>query len=1051
MNELETRKKEELINAFNLSNEFVEKQYLNELTNYDIVPLNNEINSFSIRNNIRLFKISKLTYDKNENVLDKLSTVFQALGSLNSSLVFVIDSDGTTINLYIGTRTQESSTLVNPSKELLEKSFKGNFPGSEITNIKNSEIENLIESIFSNQLSENNRVISTVSGIPSLKNEDQNSFVQGIEKLIDAMIGERFSAVFIADALQQNNINQIKLGYERLYSQLVPFKETDLSYSSIDNHAITESISKGLTETVTESLTDTQSHTMSKGQNVSKSTNSSKTKGIGFTFGVNFNNSTTKGFSDTEGRSYTQSETEGISNTKGSSDSKSETESESETYSSGKSQTMQIKFENKSVTNLLNKIDDQLIRLQSSEDFGLWNTACYFIADESHVSQIAASTYKALLRGENSSVEQSHVNTWRNSDNPKSLELVKNYLEKLHHPLIKLKVENGLDLPNVTPASLINGKELALQFGLPRKSVTGIPVIETAEFGRNVFSYDNSDGRSSINLGSIFHMGNVEKTPVRLDLESLSMHTFITGSTGSGKSNTIYTILNELLKKNISFLVIEPAKGEYKEVFGGKNGVHVLGTNPKHTPLLKINPLKFPLSIHVLEHIDRVIEIFNACWPMYAAMPAVLKEAIERTYERKGWDLETSTHLGLNLEFPTMRDLVKTLPEVIQESAYSDELKSNYTGALVTRVRSLTNGLLGHIFSGVEVDNSILFDSNCIVDLSRIGSTETKSLLMGILFMRLQEHRISDSKGLNQKIKHVTILEEAHHLLRRTSMSQSQEGSNLQGKSVEMITNAIAEMRTYGEGFIIADQSPNLLDVSVIRNTNTKIILRLPEGTDRNDVGQSASLTEDQINEIPKLKSGVAVVFQNNWLQPVLCAVDKYNWASPYEYNYDEIDSLKNGKKNRTQIINMLLAFRVSEENSLKNSISDIDGLVSWLSDENIDSVVKDRIITELKNYKSKGVMKVWEDSAFDTISTMVSELINGKRIVSFAREAMDFEQYNSLFQTIIDNYLINDISRAIKNEIQHSLLHYHALENPGFKDYYFNWVDSKRNGEKIL
>ena len=51
--------------------------------------------------------------------------------------------------------------------------------------------------------------------------------------------------------------------------------------------------------------------------------------------------------------------------------------------------------------------------------------------------------------------------------------------------------------------------------------------------------------------------------------------------------------------------------------------------------LLKINPFYFPeTKIHVLEHIERLIEIFNACWPMYAAMPAVLKEAVEEVYRR---------------------------------------------------------------------------------------------------------------------------------------------------------------------------------------------------------------------------------------------------------------------------------------------------------------------------------------------------------------------------------------------------------------------------------
>ena len=235
-----------------------------------------------------------------------------------------------------------------------------------------------------------------------------------------------------------------------------------------------------------------------------------------------------------------------------------------------------------------------------------------------------------------------------------------------------------------------------------------------------------------------------------------------------------------------------------------------------------------------------------------------------------------SLHIEDEPRFPTMHELVKVLPEIIHESGYSDELKSNYIGALVTRVKSLTNGLVGRIFSGEEIENQHLFDENCLIDLSRVGSSETKALLMGILFMRLQEHRMTNAQEMNQTLQHVTVLEEAHHLLPKTSNSQSQEGSNLQGKSVEMITNAIAEMRTYGEGFIIADQSPNLLDTSVIRNTNTKIILRLPEGSDRREVGLAASLNEDQINEIPKLKTGVSIVYQNNWLQPVLCAFEKY-------------------------------------------------------------------------------------------------------------------------------------------------------------------------------
>ena len=109
---------------------------------------------------------------------------------------------------------------------------------------------------------------------------------------------------------------------------------------------------------------------------------------------------------------------------------------------------------------------------------------------------------------------------------------------------------------------------------------------------------------------------------------------------------------------------------------------------------------------------------------------------------------------------------------------------------------------------------------------------------MGILIMRLSEYRMSTAGEMNVSLHHVTVLEEAHNILKRTSTEQNLDDSNVVGKSVEMISNAIAEMRTYGEGFIIADQSPSAVDMSAIRNTNTKIIMRLPDEQDRHLAGK---------------------------------------------------------------------------------------------------------------------------------------------------------------------------------------------------------------------
>lgn len=260
---------------------------------------------------------------------------------------------------------------------------------------------------------------------------------------------------------------------------------------------------------------------------------------------------------------------------------------------------------------------------------------------------------------------------------------------------------------------------------------------------------------------------------------------------------------------------------------------------------------------------------------MYAAMPAVLKKAVEKSYIDCGWDLIKSVNEFGGI-YPTFADVADNIKEIIDSSEYDNENKGAYKGSLLTRIESLTNGINGLIFSQEELSNQHLFDSNVIVDLSRVGSSETKSLIMGILVLKLQEYRMSQA-DMNSSLRHLTVLEEAHNLLKRISTEQVSESSNLIGKSVEMLANSIAEMRTYGEGFIIADQAPGLLDLSVIQNTNTKIIMRLPDWSDRDLVGKSANLNDDQILELARLPKGVAAVYQNEWIQPVLCKVDKFD------------------------------------------------------------------------------------------------------------------------------------------------------------------------------
>ena len=75
------------------------------------------------------------------------------------------------------------------------------------------------------------------------------------------------------------------------------------------------------------------------------------------------------------------------------------------------------------------------------------------------------------------------------------------------------------------------------------------------------------------------------------------------------------------------------------------------------------------------------------------------KDAILKSYESVGWDLSSSTYDGDNIEYPDFNILVEQLEYLIDSSDYASDIKSNYRGALITRVKSLTIGLNKFIFT----------------------------------------------------------------------------------------------------------------------------------------------------------------------------------------------------------------------------------------------------------------------------------------------------------------------------------------------------------------
>ena len=656
---------------------------------------------------------------------------------------------------------------------------------------------------------------------------------------------------------------------------------TSHNVSHTDGKVVTKAIGKSIQNTVAKSTSQAVTKTIGKAvtNTIGKTAGTFKSVNLGTNFGVNF------------------------------------ARASNVTATVGKNEGITQNFTNYNIKHALEKLEEQMKRFEESTALGMWDFAAYVLSEDINIANNVAHSYLSLTQGEKSYMSTSSINLWRGdtADSDDAREIC-GYLRELRHPVFGLAPHVVEEDPEfnvypsvVTATTSLSGKELAYSLNFPKKSVTGLPVIECAEFGRNITSYSDKNVNSKqFDIGKIFHMNHAEKTKVELAADSLASHTFITGSTGSGKSNTVYKMLSEAKNNGVNFLVIEPAKGEYKNIFGSDADVSVYGTNPNITPLLKLDTFSFPTDIHVLEHIDRLVEIFNVCWPMYAAMPAVLKSAVEKSYVDCGWDLTDSTNkYGDNL-YPSFADVARNVKQIIDSSEYDTENKGAYKGSLLTRLNSLTNGINGLIFAADELSEKQLFDENVIIDLSRVGSAETKSLIMGMLVLKLQEYRMTTG-DMNSHLKHITVLEEAHNLLKRTSTEQPLEGGNLLGKSVEMISNAIAEMRTHGEGFIIADQAPGLLDMAAIRNTNTKIILRLPDKGDRELVGKAANLNDNQINELAKLPCGVAAIYQNEWVQPVLCKVELFDGiAEKYSYIKEERDSSTNDISDKLRIAELL-------------------------------------------------------------------------------------------------------------------------------------------------
>jgi hypothetical protein len=818
-----------------LSEFFIEKFYFRDMDQQEIVPPP-KWDSRQISEKAWMYQIKQLSYSANDGTIsEKLKSAAGAVHMCGGSLVMLIDRNRDDISLQIGAVDNVHMTHLTTIKDALVSSLTGNFPGAEFSPVSVEEVQLKLDETFMN--SQHNTYVTAVSG--RAMQSDDFKFYKGIDAFLNSSFQTPFTMMILADPVDRHQINKLRQIYDDLSTYL----------SQMMNASISE-------------------------------------KDKAYIFGrlaaaVEMQRCAGKDLSEEKGgfRDYLSAGTS-VANIIG-----SVMDSQHGKIITGediepnalyqKLPSSSVKMINRWAKRLNEQIEKRIEWLNKIEDYGMYHISTYILSDNASTNMVVATTYKTLLNGEQTGKTYG-VNTWRGDKAKK----IKQYIGQFIHPRI---IDPLLGI--LSPAVLISSKEMAHHLVMPKESIKGISVINYHTFGRNVISRSKFGSHGKTEIGTVSFLGkDMPGDKVSIDIDSMSGHTFVAGANRTGKSTAIFSLLHKVKDKGLPFLVIEPAKGEYKTVFAEDKDVAIY--SPIVTDISgRVKPFCLDLfafreGIDPNEHIEKLGEVFSASFPMYAAMPQVLKEALYLSYEDCGWDLETGSNPYGRI-FPTIEEVGDNVKKVIEQSAFSGEVKGNYIGSLLTRIQSLDKGIYRRVFRG-DLGDEQLFERNTIIDLSRPDAADFKSLIMGILIIRLFEY--CTAKGEfpeNSELKHLTVLEEAHTLL--APPRPSSEGANIGAKSVEMITRCIAELGGFGRGFLISDQSPGLLDRAVIRNTNTKMIFRLPDMDDCELCGKSMGLKPEQFYELSRLDRGVCAVYQINWTEAVLCHVKKEDYPLVYQ------------------------------------------------------------------------------------------------------------------------------------------------------------------------
>lgn len=966
-----------------------------------------------------LYKIDEITYEEEEKAprREAFENVVGTLRDSYANFLYIILGDGEKVSIYFGLAKNSYISEENEILELngmgsliLKPSIEGNFRGSKIKRINKEEKEKILNDIRNVDTNK----YAYFEGIPGInETEDRNDF-QGIDRLIDVMImgnKGKFGLIVYANPIQKEDISEIEKDIYEYYNQYnILYKSSfqlgtnastnsskttgtttgtnksdtkGTSKSETEGNSITKGTNKGINKSEAEANNSSDAHSEDNSVCESDRNNNSKTQRLGKTetYGKTKTKTVASNTGESESKGTSYSKTTGSSDSKTTGNSTSESTSLSEGESTGTSETHNIEVIKKEIHSWITYIDETLLpMIDYGKSKGLFRVNTFIFAENNGVLLKLGNTLKSLASGKKGNKRPLE---YYRLDSEKDQNLINNLVNfQINSSKENVEKDSFLTVNSIeNKDNFINDfysvKELSLIAGVPRKEVNGLKVTKQVEFGLNTVSDEEiremnkvKENYIALELGNLVQSGNeLENTKISINKKDLNKHIFVAGVTGTGKTTTCQKIL---LESEMPFLVIEPAKTEYRIMRKNEKTKDILifTLGQDRIAPFRLNPFEFFEHESLTSRVDMIKAAIEASFDMEAAIPQLIESAIYKCYEDFGWEVSTNKNNKFEnpfadgvYSFPTFSDVMKKVEIVCEEQGFDDRLKRDYLGSIRARLQSLTLGSKGLMLNTPRsVDFVDLLDKKVVLEIEEVKNTNEKSFVMGLIMINLRE-ALRAKYIKDKKFKHITLVEEAHRLL-----SKYEAGDPINKKQgVEIFADMLAEVRKYGESLIIADQIPNKLTPEVLKNTNTKIIHKLFAEDDKESVGNTMVLEKEQKGFLSNLKTGRAVVFSQGWSKAVQVQIKLLtDTTSEEEIDENELieSNLEYYRKNYKKEIffgSSLFDRKPTKEELIEiiefNKIGILNSFIDmyeYLMDRRCNGETKKILLKKYKNYKYK-------------------------------------------------------------------------------------------------